>query len=401
MQKAIHSRFFGCVYRYPKQRDIFSGIKICINSIYFTICVGAFKHLIGSFPNVFTAMAGLTRIPWVNCYNFHTIKQPLVFNVLSKHREIPFTKFSPKLLISSFTCKSNSGKVFNGNSLTLLFGRLNNRFCNRVINYGSVSLFFARKPFQKFSRTSCAFALNRTPNPLPMFTIFVKSISRMLNTIRSYNYIIQAKVATNKFLNILNIFFGNINGLKKVKLAFFINQISFPFDVRNIVRIMANKVNFLSATDTPQGNNIVSFISHYPTIISNATKWSKSAFGFLIQLISIGNFGYLPNKHLGRKVKRSFVRMICAMVQFKIIENLLLPSNVRNGITNSVGFLHRIEKQVSLFIGRQKFYFQCEFHDTNIQIIFLYRKIITNFVKQFNYGAAIPPIGSRADQWVS
>jgi len=28
-------------------------------------------------------------------------------------------------------------------------------------------------------------------------------------------------------------------------------------------------------------------------------------------------------------------------------------------------------------------------------------QIIINFVKQFNYGAAIPPIGSKADQWVS
>lgn len=38
---------------------------------------------------------------------------------------------------------------------------------------------------------------------------------------------------------------------------------------------------------------------------------------------------------------------------------------------------------VSTFIGRQKFYFQCQLHVANIQIIFLYQKIITNFVKQF------------------
>ncbi|MDN5292549.1 MAG: hypothetical protein PWQ06_2788 [Anaerophaga sp.] len=127
----------------------------------------------------------------------------------------------------------------------------------------------------------------------------------------------------------------------------------------------------------------------------------KSAFSFLIQLISISNFSYLSYKHLGRKIERSLIGMIRSVMEFKIIENLLLPRHIRNGIANSISFLHRIEKQVSLFIGRQKFYFQCEFHDTNIQIIFLYRKIITNFVKQFNYGAAIPPIGSRADQWVS
>lgn len=88
-------------------------------------------------------------------------------------------------------------------------------------------------------------------------------------------------------------------------------------------------------------------------------------------------------------------------MQFKIIENTLFPSHIGNGVANGISFLHRIEKQVNLFISRQKFNFQRQFHDANIQYIFLYQKIITNFVKQFNYKAAIPPIGSKADQWVS
>ena len=89
------------------------------------------------------------------------------------------------------------------------------------------------------------------------------------------------------------------------------------------------------------------------------------------------------------------------VMEFKIIEDTLSPRHIRNGIANGISLLHCIEKQVNLFVSRQKFYFQREFHNANIQIIFLYQKIITNFVKQFNYGAAIPPIGSRADQWVS
>jgi len=41
------------------------------------------------------------------------------------------------------------------------------------------------------------------------------------------------------------------------------------------------------------------------------------------------------------------------------------------------------EKQVSLFVSWQKFYFQSEFHEAKIQNNFTYQKIITNFVKQF------------------
>ena len=73
-------------------------------------------------------------------------------------------------------------------------------------------------------------------------------------------------------------------------------------------------------------------------------------------------------------------------MEFKIIKNLLFPSHIRNGITNSINFLHRIEKQVNLFISRQKFYFQSEFHlllnmYKNTKN-FLHRKIILNL---FNF----------------
>ena len=187
----------------------------------------------------------------------------------------------------------------------------------------------------------------------------------------------------NKLLHISNIFFGNINSLKQVKLTFLVNQVSFTFDVRKILRVMTNKANLLTTADTPKRNNVIRLIGHYPTVISNATKWFKLPFNFLIQLISISNFGYLPYKHLRRKIERSLIGMIRSVMQFEIIKNLFLPRHIRNGIANSISLLHRVEKQVSLFISRQKFYFQCKFHNANIQIIFLYQKIFTNFVKQF------------------
>lgn len=393
MQRAIQSRFFRRIYRRPKQRDVLSSVIICVYCIYFTICVSAFKHLVGSFSNVIASATRLTCIGRWDCNTFHTVKQRLVLNILPKQREIPFTKFSPKLLASSFTCKSNASKVFNSDTFTLLFSRLNNLFCNSVINNLGVSSFFALKPFRQSSAIppcgafrSVCLCLNRTPNLLPMFTVFVKPISRILNTVRSYTNIGQAEVATNKLFHILNILFGNINGLKKVKLTFLVNQVSFSFDVRNVVKIMANKVNLLSAANTPQRNHVVRFVGHYSTIISNTTKRFKCAFSFLVQLISICYFGYLPNKHLRRKVKRSLVRMVNFVMEFVVIENLLLPSYLGNSITNSISFLHRFDKQVSLFISRQKFYFQCQLHilyiRINMQKSFLYQKIFLNL---FNF----------------
>ena len=66
-----------------------------------------------------------------------------------------------------------------------------------------------------------------------------------------------------------------------------------------------------------------------------------------------------------------------------------------------IRFFNRLKQTFSLFISRQKFYFQRQLHAANIRNIFLYQKIIINFVKQFNYGAAIPPIHAKGDEWVS
>lgn len=187
----------------------------------------------------------------------------------------------------------------------------------------------------------------------------------------------------NKFFHISNIFFGNINGLKQVKFSTLVNQIRFSLYVRKVVSVMANKRYFQPATDSPKRNNIIRLVGHYPTVVTNASKWTKLSFSFLIKFVGIGNFCNTTYKNLRRKLKCCFVIVVNFVMQFKIVENLLFPSHIRNGVANSICFLHRIKKQVSLFVSRQKFYFQREFHNANIQIIFLYQKIFTNFVKQF------------------
>jgi len=191
------------------------------------------------------------------------------------------------------------------------------------------------------------------------------------------------KIATNKLLNVFYFFFGHINSLKQVKLSFLVNQISLTFNVGQVVSVMANKRYFQSATNSPKRNNIIWFVGHNPTIIPNASEWTKFTFGFLVKFVSIGNFCDTPYKNLRGKFKGSLVAMVNFMMQFKVVENTLFPSHIRNGIANSISFLHRIEKQVSLFISRQKFYFQRQFHSAKIRNNFTYQKIITNFVKQF------------------
>src|SRR5690606_3145124 len=132
----------------------------------------------------------------------------------------------------------------------------------------------------------------------------------------------------------------------------------------NISRFVAHKINFLSATKTPQRNHIVWLVGHNSSIISDSTKWFEFAFGFLIQGIRISNLGNRSYQHLRRKLKCGSEMMVNLVVQSDFIENLLLPCYIRNGTACSISYPHGLKEHYGLLIGRQKLDFQGQFHNT-------------------------------------
>ena len=378
-----HTRLFRMAYIHPQQCYILCCIFI---SIKHRIAVVTSKLFALPIAYMHTIMTSLTRISRWHIYQFNTIKQTLVSKKTSKLIEVPFTYSCSKFLALLIGRKSNTFQILNGNSFAFGFCKLNNLFAYCVIDNCTRSSFFARQSFQDFFRAFRTFALKRTPYFLSFFSIIIKFFRIEFCSITKCCDFNQSHINSDKLLHIYDIFLRNINGLKQVKLTFLKYQICFAFNVRQVVLVMANKVNLLPTTNTPQRNYIIGLVGHYPAIIGNTPKRSKFSFSFLIQLIGISNFCYTSYQYLRGKLECSFVRMVNFVMEFKIIKILLFPSHIRNGITNSINFLHRIEKQVNLFISRQKFYFQSEFHlllnmYKNTKN-FLHRKIILNL---FNF----------------
>src|SRR5690606_18942235 len=267
-----------------------------------------------------------------------------------------------------------------------------------------MSSFFALKPFRQlptvsFSRTfrSVCLCAYRTPNLLPMLAVGVKPISRMLNTTRGYNDIRDSKIATYKIIHVFSFFLANFNGLTKEKFSFFVNQIRFSLDKRDVFRLVANKINFLSTSKTPQRNHIVWLVGYNSSIVSDRPKWFECTFCFLVQGIGITNLGNRLYQHLRRKLKGGSERMIHLVVQFDFIENLLLPCHLGNGTTSSISFLDGLKEQYGLLIGRQKLDFQNHFHNTKLnKLIASYRlkneKLLTKGMTAF--------LPFTKDQWV-
>src|SRR5690554_4906554 len=220
---ATHNiRFFSAVYNAPKGRYIDRCVSI---GIHMASTVVALKVLVSSFSNMFTYIAGLTRVSRINNYHRDAIKQSFVLQKKAELSKRPSSKFGSKFFVSSFRSKPNFSQILDSNTSTAFFSRKDNRFCNSMIHKRSVSSFLALKLFRQlltvsFSRTfrSVCLCLNGTPNLLSMFTVGIKPISRMLNTVRGYNDIRDSKIATYKIIHSPSFFLGNVNGLTKKKL---------------------------------------------------------------------------------------------------------------------------------------------------------------------------------------
>lgn len=382
MQIAKHIRSFSVVYiSTPKRSDVNRSVIIAVQNINFTILICTFKNLVSAFANMLTARTGLTCVRRFYDNQLNTIKQRLVLKKRTQLPEVPTPELSPKLFISAFRSKTDIGKVFNRNSFTLFLCGLHKRFANSVIQYGSRCSFLARKAFQEAFSPFRPFALNRTTNLLSFFSVLVNPISRVFNTIRSRYQSCQTKIHTDEILDIRNIFFGNINGLEKVKFTLFVNQIRLPFNIRKICGVVTNKPNLLATANAPQGNDIIGLIGHHPTIIGNPPKRSKSTYGFLVKLVGISNFCNSTYQALRRKFKCRPVRVVNFVMEFKIIKDTFRPSHIRNSITNGICFPNSFKEQIRLFSSWKKLDFQRQFHNTNIQNIFLYQKIILNSFK--------------------
>src|SRR5204863_7409431 len=97
-------------------------------------------------------------------------------------------------------------------------------------------------------------------------------------------------------------------------------QICLSLDVWKVAGIMADKFHFQSTANSPNRNTIIWFISKNTTVIRNATKWFKGSFGFLIQLVSISDFGNTANQNLSREISIAFKFVIDFIMNLKLVK---------------------------------------------------------------------------------
>ena len=288
--------------------------------------------------------------------------------------EAPRIEFFSKALVPAFGGGAYIGQVLYGNTKTPGFGFHNDLFGNGVVDYRRGSSFFPFKPFQEFGAATFAFVnaafrafgLNGTTDFSLLFPVTIQRFGGKGSTIGCTRNIGDSEVATDKFLDIFHILFGNFYRLKKVKLAFLEHKVSFPFDVRNIIGVVADKRHLLSTAYSPYRDMNIG-VRKNPAVIADASVFTEHTLTFPVKFVGIRHLAYAAYNYLSGKVKGIAYVIVAKVMQLELIESPVPPCNVRNLIARCISLLESFKKNPMLFFGRDKFYFQCQFHAANIR----------------------------------
>ena len=367
----IQDRFFGLIYRSPKRSNIDRGVMIRIHTVSAVIALKRFAVSIAYVVANAARFGGICRIDRNN-RNANTLCP--VSNKGTKLLERPLTHSFAKFFTFIGRPKTYAGQVLEGYAIASDSSNRNDFFCDCVIYNGSRSSFAPGKPFQEFFSSLRAFALNRTAYLLFLFSIIVEffGVKRFPRAYRTY--VNKAKIATDKFLNILNIIFRNLAGLKQVKFAFLKDKIGLSFNVGDVCGVVTNVMNLKPSPDRPYRSNIA-FVTENPAVIRNAAQRLKGSFCFPVQFVSIADFRYATHNDLCRKIESTLNRVVAFRVNLELVKYPLAKSSVRNSITGCIGFFNSSQKRISLILVWQKLYLQGQFHLANIQTCFIYLKI--------------------------
>ena len=396
MQSAAkHIRFFRRVYDFAPCRNIASSVMVCISN---TSTMFATKSFPFSFTNPKAISTHLRSISRWYYKQPHTFERGFVSQILAQLVKTPTVQFCFLCLTFWLCCFANVAQIFNSNTIVFTNCFFYNLLCYVMVVYGNEPSLYTTKPFQEFLRSLSAFALNAGSYFRIFFANFFKLFGIKISTVRQSAYISLTKITADKFLYIFHIIFNYVNGLKQVKFAFSKKQICFAFDVWKIVRVVANKRHFQTTTNRPDGNNVVGLVGQDSTIVGNATKWFKGAFGFSIQFVGVCNFRNAADNYLATQFRSTLNHVIAGIVKFKLLKRFLFPSYIGNKITCFVCFFNGLKQRFSLFIRRQQLYFQREFHNANIQFFQVPENYLV-ILKAMGVVAYLPP--SLRHQWVS
>lgn len=352
----------------PPCGDVLCGIDIRICNISAVIAMEVFAVTLTDMIADITGLRGVGR---VYSDKPDTRTPALVLKERAELGERPGVDSASNALVSAFPidAQTDIGKVFNGDTLMLRLSLFYKLFAYGVIGNGNKPAFTPFEPFQQPVTAACAFCLNGSSRSIVSISYPLNFGRRGESIIGSSDDIRDTHIYTDKLVNRFLILLRDVYGLKKEKLALTENQVRLTFGKLHKFRAIAGIGDFLTSLYQGNGNLAVRCVRKNPAVVGYGTKLPELAHLLLVKLVSICNLAYRSNDKLRRKVISFLDRVICFLMEVKLLKRVTLPCNLRNHITRLVEYAHRLFERIRLSVSRKQFYLKGKFHTANLENI--------------------------------
>lgn len=305
---------------------------------------------------------------WVNRYQRHARQPTFVFKKLAQLEKRPAMQCR-SLRLASLYPSADAGQFLDGNSLAGAFSLFDNAFADVVICPGGKTLLFARQFLETAARGLRAFAL-QLGTQLAMAKAHVVHGPGRVDFARAINGdVCHAEVNAQKAVNVRRIGRFNFTSGKQVKLAvdqaqvrlatLSLQQFQLPLSCQEgDSQATINRPNayLLRGKEPAQDTRIV----------GNTALWLKGALGLTVKFVGVGNLADCAYNYLSRKASRLPNGIVGQLVEAKLIERLVLPSNLANLIARRVGSFQCGEQRDVLIWRWLQFDFRRQFHALSI-----------------------------------
>ncbi len=325
------------------------------------------KSLTVTITNMLTAIASFGCIRRRNSNQPNALEQALVTHELAKLVKAPLVQLCFLCLTFWLCCFSYPTQILNSDALIFIVCLCYYPFCNSVIVNRNEAPLSPTKPFQEPLGSFCAFGLNRRSDFCVMFSNFFQRFRIEIGAVGQYRNVRLSKINSNKLFSITYLTNRNLNRLVQIKFSTLADKVALPFDVLNILWLVANKWNLNSSRHRPNRSDIA-LVGKYPTVVCNASGQSKFPLHLFINAVRISNLAYAANNRLRGKTGAILNQMVNFVVQFVLPKHLFIPRKLRNFITRLVALHNGFHQDILLLFRWVQSYLKRQFHYLNLVI---------------------------------
>jgi hypothetical protein len=296
-------------------------------------------------------------VAWIDKDNLNSGTLGFVDHKALELAEGPRMQTGPLLSLSPYPA-TNALQVFQGNTAPGAFSNGNYFFGNLVVNVGGEPALFEPALTQKAFGASGAFGLQVTTHSSVPYPSAVELSARIAFTITGLSDSDYTQINADKIRNFSNSRCRLVNRNKQEPFAVAIDEIGFTASAieESPVTFATRERDSLPSAQGPDTYRLRSKIPGQDArIVGNRAVSTERASHFIVELISIGNFGYKSHHNLSGKRKFSADGAVTKPVNIELSESFGAPAKLTNAISRDVGAAKSFEQNSGLFGRGQQF----------------------------------------------